>query len=136
MGKKPASESGIVDAEVVAKLKNTLDLVKKETSKMLHILRQGKVKVEQNVMDVLEEIGSTLENEFENAKFEFEENKTDTYETDKKKNKKSHIPAMCARESPHLSLVNSAPSVALTPGTSFTLTMAQVGRMNENIVLI
>ena len=94
LGKKPVSDSGIVDAEVVAKLKNQLDLGKKETSKMLHILRQGQIKIEQNVMDILEEIGSTLEDEYENVKLEFEESKTEKEENDINKNKgrnKSHI---------------------------------------------
>ena len=52
------------------------------------------MKVEQNVLDALEEIGSTLEEEYENVKLEFEESKTEKEENDINKNKgrkKSHI---------------------------------------------
>ena len=63
----------MVDADMAAKIKKGLDLGKNETSKLLHILRKGKVKVEKNIMDVLEEVGSTLEDEYENIEMEFEE---------------------------------------------------------------
>ena len=86
---------GIVDGLLVAKLKKGLDLSNRETSKALRILRSGKVKVEQNVMDIMEEIGSSLDDEYENVKMEMEVNLESDDENDeklentKKKKKKS-----------------------------------------------
>ena len=44
----------------------------KDLKKALHILRKGKVKVDKNVIDILEEVGSTLEDEYEGTKMNFE----------------------------------------------------------------
>ena len=41
---------------------------------MLKILRKGNVKVEKHVMDILDEIGGTLEDDYEDVKMEFEVN--------------------------------------------------------------
>ena len=73
VGKIKNDNYGMVDADMNAKVKKGLDLGKNETSKLLHILRKSKVKVEKNIMDVLEEVGSTLEDEYENIEMEFEE---------------------------------------------------------------
>ena len=77
VGKMKQEKSEEVDAEVAAKLKKGLDLSERETVKMLSILRAGNVKVEKNVMGILKEIGSTLEEEYEDVKMEFEVNKKD-----------------------------------------------------------
>ena len=65
VGKIKNDNYGMVDADVAAKIKKGLDLGKNETSTLLPILRKSKVKVEKNIMDVLEEVGSTLEDEYE-----------------------------------------------------------------------
>ena len=74
MGKQKGNKSGIVDAELAAKVKKSLDLSKRDTKKMLKILRKGNVKVEKHVMDILDEIGGTLEDDYEDVKMEFEVN--------------------------------------------------------------
>ena len=72
LGQKKEECVGHVDAEVAAKLKKELDLSGKDLKKALHILRKGKVKVKKNVIDILEEVGSTLEDEYEDTKMKFE----------------------------------------------------------------
>ena len=90
LGKRKDLNQGVVDADIAAKIKKGLDLGKNETSKLLHILRKGKVKVESNLMDILEEVGLTLEDEYESVKMKFEESVKVESEDDKKKsNKKS-----------------------------------------------
>ena len=42
-----------MDAELAAKVKKSLDLSKRDTKKMLKILRKGNVKVEKHVMDII-----------------------------------------------------------------------------------
>ena len=44
LGKRKVVKEGVVDAEVVAKVKKGLDLSKRSTKKFLKIMRQGKVK--------------------------------------------------------------------------------------------
>ena len=95
LGKRKLESSGIVDAEIVAKLKKGLDLSSKDTKKALKILRQGNIKVEKCVMDVLDEIGSSLEDEYEDVKMEMEVTKNDEFDEEeppkksaKKKEKK------------------------------------------------
>ena len=68
LGKRKDQNEGVVDADIAAKIKKGLDLGKNETSRLLHILRKGKVKVESNVMDILEEVGLTLKDEYESVK--------------------------------------------------------------------
>ena len=65
---------GIVDGLLVAKMKKGLDLSNQDISKVLKILRSGNVKVEPNVMNILEEVGSSLDEEYENIKMELEVN--------------------------------------------------------------
>ena len=72
LGKRKVGKDGIVDTEVAAKMKKSLDLSNRETIKILKILRQGNVKVEKNVMGILNEIGRTLEDEYEDLKMEFD----------------------------------------------------------------
>ena len=57
-----------MDGLLVAKLKKGLDLSDRDTSKALKILRGGNVKVEKNVMDIISEIGSSLDKECQNEK--------------------------------------------------------------------
>ena len=59
----PTRPHSLADAEIAAKVKKGLDLSKRDTKKFLNILRQGNVQVEENVMEILEEIGKTLEDE-------------------------------------------------------------------------
>ena len=77
LGKRKVENSGTVDAEVADKIKKSLDLSKRDTNEMLKMLRKGNVKVEDNLTKILDEIGSTLENEYENVKMFFE-----TFETE------------------------------------------------------
>ena len=85
---------GIVDGLLVAKLKKGLDLSNRETSKVLNILRRGNVKVEPNVMNILKEVGSSLNKEYENIKMELKVNgecddeKNDEFDNTKKKKRK------------------------------------------------
>ena len=72
VGKQKVEEPGTVDALLTAKLKKGLNLSDNNTSKMLTILRKGNVKVEKCVMHVLKEIGSTLEEEYEDVKMTME----------------------------------------------------------------
>ena len=65
---KTKKGQGIVDGLLVAKLKKGLDLSDRDTSKALNILRGGNVKVEKNVMDIISEIGSSLDKECQNEK--------------------------------------------------------------------
>ena len=61
----------------------------------MKILRRGNVKVEPNVMNILKEVGSSLDEEYENIKMELEVNgesddeKTEELDNTKKKKKKS-----------------------------------------------
>ena len=64
----------IVDGLLVAKMKKRLDLSNRDISNVLKILRRGNVKVEPNVMNILEEVGSSLDEEYENMKMELEDN--------------------------------------------------------------
>ena len=57
---------------MAANLKKQLDLSGKDVKKALNILRKGNVKVEKNVTLILEEVGRTLEDEYEDIKLEFE----------------------------------------------------------------
>ena len=97
LGKRMDGSVGQVDAEVAAKLKKGLDLSGKDLKKALHILRKGNVKVEKNVIDILEEVGSTLEAEYEDTKMEFEvyvdddDDEDDSKEKRKKSKKKREI---------------------------------------------
>ena len=83
----------IVDGLLVAKLKKGLDLSNPEISKVLKILRRGNVKVEPNVMNILKEVGSSLDEEYENIKMELEVNgesddeKSEELDNTKKKKK-------------------------------------------------
>ena len=85
----------IVDGLLVAKMKKGLDLSNRDISKVLKILRSGNVKVEPNVMNILEEVGSSLDEEYENIKMELEVNresddeKNEEDDNTKKKKKKS-----------------------------------------------
>jgi hypothetical protein len=91
---KTKKESGIVDAEVAAKLKKGLDLSGKDMKKALHILRKGNLKVEKNVVEVLEEVGRTLEDAYEDIKMEFEvhvEDEEEDQNKGKKKKKKKEL---------------------------------------------
>ena len=77
-----------MDAEVAARLKKEVDLSGKDLKKALHILQKGKVKVEKNVIDIVEEVGSTLEDEYEDTKMNFEVHVEEDDEEKGKKNKK------------------------------------------------
>ena len=55
-----------------AKVKKCLDLGHREMKTLLNILREGNVKVERNLMGVLEEIGRTLEDEYQDVKMNLE----------------------------------------------------------------
>ena len=81
-------DSGIVDAEVAAKLKKGLDLSGKNTKKALHILQKGNLKVEKNVAEILEEVGRTLEEAYEDIKMDFEVHVEDEDEDQNKEKKK------------------------------------------------
>ena len=72
VGKQDMKGQGIVDGLLVAKLKKGLDLSDRDTSKALKILREGNVKVEQNVMDIIHEIGSSSDEEYQNEKIMME----------------------------------------------------------------
>ena len=90
LGKIKEEKVGEVDAVVVAQLKKQLDLSLKDTKKVLKILRKGNIKVEQKVMAVMEEIGSTLESHYEDVKMNFEVKVEDDDEEDKQlRNKKT-----------------------------------------------
>ena len=91
LGKRKSKDSGIVDAEVAAKLKKSLDLSQRDTKKMLNILRKGNVKVESNVNEILEEIGKELEEEYEDVKMVFEKTETEKSEEKSKKTKKKKV---------------------------------------------
>ena len=87
-------DSGIVDAEVAAKLKKGLDLSGKDMKKALHILRKGNLKVEKNVAEILEEVGRTLEDAYKDIKMEFEmqvEDEDKDQNKGKKKKKKKEL---------------------------------------------
>ena len=84
---RKAEKAGIVDSLVVAKMKKGLDLSQNDTKKILHILRQGNIKVEDNVLDIMKEIGSTLDNEYEDVEIEFETSETIEDKETKKKRK-------------------------------------------------
>ena len=58
-GPKLTDDGGIVNAEVAAKLKKGIDLSGKDMKKALHIFRNGNLKVEKNVIQILEEVGRT-----------------------------------------------------------------------------
>ena len=88
LGKRKVEKESVVDAEVTAKVKKTLDLSKRQTRELLKILRKGNVKVEKNVMGILEEISSTLVEEYEDIKMEFDVKEEDEDEDDKRKEKK------------------------------------------------
>ena len=77
LGKRKVENSGTVDAEVAAKIRKSVGLSKRHTNEMLKILRKGNVKVEDNVTKILDEIRSTLENEYENVKMLFEKSETE-----------------------------------------------------------
>ena len=68
-GQKKTDDGGIVDAEVAAKLKKGLDLSGKDMKKALHILRKGNLKVEKNVIEILEEVGRTLQDACKDIKW-------------------------------------------------------------------
>ena len=72
VGQKKLKDNGLVDAVTTAKIKKCLDLSKRDTKEILNILRKGNVKVEKNVMKIVEEIGSNLEDEYEDVKMEME----------------------------------------------------------------
>ena len=72
VGQKKLKDNGLVDAVTTAKIKKRLDLSKRDTKEILNILRKGNVKVEKNVMKIVEEIGSNLEDEYEDVKMEME----------------------------------------------------------------
>jgi hypothetical protein len=91
LGKRKSKDSGIVDAEVAAKLKKSLDLSKRDTKKMLNILRKGNIKVESNVNEILEEIGRELEEEYEDVKMVFEKTEKEESEQKSKKKKKKKV---------------------------------------------
>ena len=61
-----------MDALTAAKIKKRLDLSDREMRTMLSTLKEGNIKVERNVMEILKEIGSSLEQEYENVKMNFE----------------------------------------------------------------
>ena len=85
IGKRKVEKESVVDAEVTAKIKKTLYLSKRHTLELLKILRKGNVKVEENVMGILEEISSTLVEEYEDIKMEFDVKEEDEDEDDKKR---------------------------------------------------
>ena len=94
IGKRKQEDKCEINAEVTAKLKKRLDLSERDTIKMLIILRKNKVKVEKNVMRKLKEIGSCLEEEYENVIMEFEatmEEEVEMEDGTKKKSKKKII---------------------------------------------
>jgi hypothetical protein len=91
LGKRKEEAVAVVDAVIAAKLKKRLDLSNNDTRKALSILRKGKVKVEPKVMDVIEEVGAELEDEYETIKMMFEVNVDDEEDeagAKKKKKKK------------------------------------------------
>ena len=59
---------------VVAQLKKQLEVGLKETEKALRILQKGYIKLEKNIKNVIDEIGSTLEDHYDNQKMNFEVN--------------------------------------------------------------
>ena len=75
VGKKKEKTNGEVDVVVVAQLKKQQELSSKDTEKALRILWKGSIKVEKNVMNVIHEIGSTLEDHYDDVKMNFEVNK-------------------------------------------------------------
>ena len=72
VGQKKLKDNGLVDDVTTAKIKKRLDLSKRVTKEILNILQKGNVKVEKNVMKIVEEIGSNLEDEYEDVKMEME----------------------------------------------------------------
>ena len=58
---------------------------------MLKILRKGNMKVKDNVTKILDEIGSTLENEYESVKMLFEKSETEWEEIKGKKKKRKKV---------------------------------------------
>ena len=72
IGKNRNKPGGVVDALTAAKIKKRLDLSDREMRTMLSTLKEGNIKVERNVMEILKEIGSSLEQEYENVKMNFE----------------------------------------------------------------
>ena len=91
IGKRKVEKERVVDAEVAAKVKKTLDLSKRQTIELLKILRKGNIKVEENVMGILEEISGTLEEEYEDIRMEFDVKEKDEDEDDKRKEKKKSL---------------------------------------------
>jgi membrane-associated HD superfamily phosphohydrolase len=90
IGQNKGEDAGIVDALTVAKLKKRLDLSDREMGTCLKILKEGKVKVEKNVMEVLKEIGRSLEEEYDDVKMNFEKSiADDDDEATKKATKKT-----------------------------------------------
>ena len=88
--KRKIVNNGMVDADLAAKIKKGLDIMKNETSTLLHILRKGKVQVESNIKEALQEVGLTLQDEYESLKMEFEESvKIESDNKSKKSNKKN-----------------------------------------------
>ena len=88
IGQKKGEDGGIVDALTVAKLKKRMDLSDREVGTCLKILKEGKVKVEKNVIEVLKEIGRSLEEEYEDVKMNFEKSISDDDDEATKKTKK------------------------------------------------
>ena len=85
--KRKLEKTGEVDAEVAAKIKKGLDLSDRETEKMLRILRAGNVKVEKHVLGILKEMGSSLDEEYEDVKMDFQVHKKDDDDEEEKPTK-------------------------------------------------